>query len=49
MLIFIFLQRFLTVAYPHDFEPPNLSGLVKNYTVVITYKEGEYLDKIAGF
>ena len=47
MLILILLQRLTTAAYPHNFEPPNLSGLVKNYTVVITYKEGENLIRIA--
>ena len=47
MLILILLQRLTTAAYPHNFEPPNLSGLVKNYTVVITYKEGENRIRIA--
>ena len=33
----LILQRFVSSSYPHAFEPANLAGLTKNYSVIINF------------
>ena len=37
LLLFLISQRYAYATYPHDFQPANLAGLTKNYSIAISF------------